>query len=105
MIFIDINEVTKNSNAIESAIFDGPMTPVNIITFVAMHPFHLITGFIIGKKDSPSSIPLLITSNGIKLIFLVDDLPPSLGGSFNFCGQQNNVNNVVSPSLVLKASQ
>ena len=105
MIFIDIDEVTKNSNAIESAIFDGPMTLVNIITFVAMHPFHSITGFIIGKKDSPSSIPLLITPNRVKFIFLVDNLPPSLGGSFNFCGQQNNVNKVASPSLVLKASQ
>ena len=80
-------EVTKNNNAIESAIFDGPMT-LNIITFLAMHPFHSITGFILEKKDSPSSIPLLITSNGVKLIFLVDNLPPSLGGSFNFYGQQ-----------------
>ena len=32
-------EVTKNNNAIESAIFDGPMT-LNIITCLAMHPFH-----------------------------------------------------------------
>ena len=104
MIHIDIDEVTKNNNAIESAILDGPMT-LNIITFLAMHPLYSITDFIIEKKDSPSSIPLLITPNRVKLIFLVDNLPPSLGGSFNFYGQENNVNKVASPSLVLKASQ